>query len=104
MTEHDEKWNMQFEQLVEFKRNCGHCMVPCKHEQDNKSLGKRGLTRSGNCMTTTLFDLIERNIWTKSDSLEKLMLTTPSNQTTSFGTSNMKSWSSSNGGVAIAWC
>jgi hypothetical protein len=39
MTEHDKKWNMQHEQLVEFKRTNGHCLVPQKCEQD-KSLGE----------------------------------------------------------------
>jgi hypothetical protein len=32
------KWNVQYEQLVEFKRTNGHCMVPYTYEQD-KSLG-----------------------------------------------------------------
>jgi hypothetical protein len=31
------QWNMKYEQLVEFKRTNGHCMVPCKYKQD-KSL------------------------------------------------------------------
>jgi hypothetical protein len=36
MTEHDEKWNMQFEQLVKFDRTNGGpcCMAPRHHEQD----------------------------------------------------------------------
>jgi hypothetical protein len=42
MTERGKKrnmqWNMQYEQLVEFKRKNGHCMVPKSYEQD-KSLG-----------------------------------------------------------------
>jgi hypothetical protein len=38
MTEHDKKWNMQCEQLVEYKRINGHCMVPRQYEHD-KSLG-----------------------------------------------------------------
>jgi hypothetical protein len=39
IAQHDKKWNMKHEQLVEFKRNNGHCMVPFKHQQD-KSLGQ----------------------------------------------------------------
>jgi hypothetical protein len=39
MTEHDKRWNMQYEKLVELKRKTGHCMVPQSYEQD-KSLGK----------------------------------------------------------------
>jgi hypothetical protein len=35
---HDKQWNIQFEQLVEFKRTNGHCMVPRHYELD-KSLG-----------------------------------------------------------------
>jgi hypothetical protein len=38
MTEHDKQWNMKYQQLVEFKRMKGHCMVPRRYEQ-NKSLG-----------------------------------------------------------------
>jgi uncharacterized protein YbgA (DUF1722 family) len=38
MTKFDKKWNMQCEQLVEYKRKTGHCMVPYKYKQD-KSLG-----------------------------------------------------------------
>jgi uncharacterized protein YbgA (DUF1722 family) len=34
----DKQWNKQYEQLVDFKRNNGHCMVTFKYEQD-KSLG-----------------------------------------------------------------
>jgi uncharacterized protein YbgA (DUF1722 family) len=34
MTELDQKWNMQLEQLVEFKRKNGHCRVPCLYDQD----------------------------------------------------------------------
>jgi hypothetical protein len=32
-------WNKQDEKLVEFKRKHGHCVVPCRYEQD-KSLGE----------------------------------------------------------------
>jgi hypothetical protein len=40
MTERDNKqWNMQYENLVEFKRSKGHCMVQQSYEQD-KSLGE----------------------------------------------------------------
>jgi uncharacterized protein YbgA (DUF1722 family) len=39
MTEYDKQWNMQYEQLVEFKRNNGHCLVPKSYEQD-QSLGR----------------------------------------------------------------
>jgi uncharacterized protein YbgA (DUF1722 family) len=39
MTELDQKWNMQYEQLVEFKRKNDHCMVPRSYDQD-KSLGE----------------------------------------------------------------
>jgi hypothetical protein len=38
MAKYDKKWNRQYEQLVEYKRTNGHCMVPNKYEQD-KSLG-----------------------------------------------------------------
>jgi hypothetical protein len=38
MTQLDKQWNMKYEQLVEFKRKNGHCVVPAKYEQD-KSLG-----------------------------------------------------------------
>jgi hypothetical protein len=38
MTERDKQWNMRCEQLVEFKRTNGHCLVPFDHEQD-KPLG-----------------------------------------------------------------
>jgi hypothetical protein len=39
MTKDDKKWNMQYEQLVKFKQNNGHCLVPRKYEQD-KSLAR----------------------------------------------------------------
>jgi uncharacterized protein YbgA (DUF1722 family) len=39
MTKHDKKWKMKYEQLVEFKREKGHCMVPHEYEVD-KSLGR----------------------------------------------------------------
>jgi N-dimethylarginine dimethylaminohydrolase len=39
MTERDKKWNKQYEKLVEFKQNNGHCVVPQKCKED-KSLGK----------------------------------------------------------------
>jgi hypothetical protein len=35
---HDKKWNMRYEQLLKFKQNNGHCVVPKSYEQD-KSLG-----------------------------------------------------------------
>jgi hypothetical protein len=38
MTKHDRKWNRQYEQLVEYKRKKGHCMVPSRYEHD-KTLG-----------------------------------------------------------------
>jgi hypothetical protein len=38
MTTLDEKWNMKYEMLVEYKRTNGHCMVPSRYQQD-KSLG-----------------------------------------------------------------
>jgi hypothetical protein len=38
MTEYDKKWNMKYEQLVKFKQEKGHCMVPPRYEQNN-SLG-----------------------------------------------------------------
>jgi hypothetical protein len=34
----DKRWNVQYEQLVEFKRKNGHCLVPKRYEED-KSLG-----------------------------------------------------------------
>jgi uncharacterized protein YbgA (DUF1722 family) len=39
MTKFDKKWNMKYQQLVEFKRTNGHYLVPQKYEQD-KSLGE----------------------------------------------------------------
>jgi uncharacterized protein YbgA (DUF1722 family) len=39
MTIYDKKWNVKYEQLVEFNRTNGHCLVPHKYEQD-KSLGE----------------------------------------------------------------
>jgi hypothetical protein len=39
MTKLEKKWNMRYEQLVEFKRKKGHCMVPQKYEQDKSLLG-----------------------------------------------------------------
>jgi hypothetical protein len=39
MTKYDKLWNMKYEQLVEYKRKKGNCMVPHRYEQ-NKSLGK----------------------------------------------------------------
>jgi hypothetical protein len=35
----DKLWHQQYEKLVEFKRNTGHCMVPYKYERD-KSVGE----------------------------------------------------------------
>jgi hypothetical protein len=32
----EQKWNMQYEQLFEFKRKKGHCMVPKRYEQDTR--------------------------------------------------------------------
>jgi hypothetical protein len=39
MSDLEQKWNMQYVQLVEFKRKKGHCVVPRKYEQD-ESLGQ----------------------------------------------------------------
>jgi hypothetical protein len=39
MTRYDKLWNGQYQQLVEFKRKNGHCMVSFKYEQD-ESLGR----------------------------------------------------------------
>jgi hypothetical protein len=39
MNGHDKKWHIQYEQLVEFKRKHGHCVVPRSNEQEHKSLG-----------------------------------------------------------------
>jgi hypothetical protein len=39
MTKQDKKWNMHYEQLVKFKHNNGHCMVPTKYKEDT-SLGR----------------------------------------------------------------
>jgi hypothetical protein len=38
MTDLEQKWNMQYVQLVEFKRKKGHCLVPKRYEHD-ESLG-----------------------------------------------------------------
>jgi hypothetical protein len=46
----EKKWNRQYEQLVEYKRKKGHCMVPCKYEQ-NKSLGQ--WVRTQRCLNNT---------------------------------------------------
>jgi hemerythrin superfamily protein len=35
----ESKWNQQYEKIIEFKRNKGHCMVPYAYEQD-KPLGQ----------------------------------------------------------------
>jgi hypothetical protein len=34
----ERKWKKQYEKLIEFKRKNGHCLVPCRYQQD-KSLG-----------------------------------------------------------------
>jgi hypothetical protein len=62
-------------------------------------------TQRGSFTPATIFDLIERDSWTKSGLLGKLKApTTASASTTSSGTSNMKSWSSLNERMAIVWC
>jgi hypothetical protein len=38
MTTSDQKWNLKYEKLVEYKREKGHCVVPQSYEQD-KTLG-----------------------------------------------------------------
>jgi hypothetical protein len=38
MTEYDKKWNRQYEQLVEYKRKKGDCMVPRKKNKEDLSL------------------------------------------------------------------
>ena len=35
----DKLWHQQYENLVDFKRKTGHCLVPRRHEQE-KSLGR----------------------------------------------------------------
>jgi hypothetical protein len=47
MRDLEQQWNMQYEQLVEFKHNNGHCMVPQKYKQD-KSLGEWVTTQRSN--------------------------------------------------------
>jgi hypothetical protein len=39
MTERDKLWHQQYEQLVEFQRTNGHCLVPIKKYEQDKSLG-----------------------------------------------------------------
>jgi hypothetical protein len=39
MTEYDQKWNIQYEKLVEFKQKNGHCLVPQKYKED-KGFGR----------------------------------------------------------------
>jgi hypothetical protein len=53
----------------------------------------------GTVITMTNFDLIERDVWTKSGSLGKM--TWP---TTCSGISNVKSWSSLNERMVIVMC
>jgi DNA-directed RNA polymerase subunit N (RpoN/RPB10) len=36
---YDKQWRQQYERLVEFQQKNGHCIVPCRYEQD-KSLGQ----------------------------------------------------------------
>jgi hypothetical protein len=47
MTHLEQKWNMRYEQLVEFKRKNDHCVVPRSYEQD-KSLGEWVTTQRSN--------------------------------------------------------
>jgi hypothetical protein len=35
----EKNWQQQYEQLVEFKRKNGHCLVPSKYQQEDMSLG-----------------------------------------------------------------
>jgi hypothetical protein len=53
MTKHDKKWNKQYEQLVEFKRKNGHCVVP-QRNKDDASLGKWVNKQRSNQMNDTL--------------------------------------------------
>ena len=39
LTKYDKQWTLQYEKLVEFKRQNGHCIVLIEYEQD-KSLGR----------------------------------------------------------------
>jgi hypothetical protein len=102
MSDFEQKWYMQYEQLVEFKRKNDHCMVPSFYEHD-KSLGK-WLASSEAFTRTTKFDQTEREFWTKSGSLGQLTLIETSNQTTNSGTSSMKSWSNLNERRGIVSC
>jgi uncharacterized protein YbgA (DUF1722 family) len=49
----DKLWQKQYEQLVEFKRTNGHCMVPSKYEQD-MSLGQWVSTQRKNHVNVKL--------------------------------------------------
>jgi hypothetical protein len=101
---HNMLWQNQLEKLVEFKRENGHCMVPCNYEQD-KSLGV--LTSIGAFIRTRNFDQTEREFWTKSGSFGQLNINEsmgPQTPTTRSGTSSMKGWSSFNERVDIVGC
>jgi hypothetical protein len=92
----DKLWHQQCEELVEFKRTNGHCLVPNKYEQD-KSLGIWVKTQR------TYYN----NNKMRSDRKELLdeIAPTPSTKTAPCsGTSSMESWSILNQRVAIGWC
>jgi hypothetical protein len=70
----DRLWRQQYEKLLEFKRNKGHCMVPSKYQQD-QSLGtwvshQRSNHKNNNLRPDRkeLLDALEF-VWRKADSL-----------------------------------
>jgi hypothetical protein len=97
VTEQDEgkKWNMKHEQLVDFKRTNGHCMVPQRSYEQDESLGNWVTTQRSNHEHNEL----RQDRKTILDEIRSLGKTT-----TGSGTSGVKSWSNLNETKAIAWC
>jgi hypothetical protein len=102
MTKHDKKWNRQYEQLVEFKRKKGHCLVPRKYEQD-KSIGPWVMTQRTRHANNTMLPA-RKELLDELDFAWRVEALTPPNQTTSSGTSSMKSCSNTNERLAIVRC
>jgi hypothetical protein len=88
MTECDEKWNRQCEQLVKFKQTNGHCMVPNKHKQSKSPA--RWVRNQWSADNNDKIRLDRKERLEESGSLGILTPVMPSNQTTISGTSNVK--------------
>ena len=58
----NKKWNLQYEKLVEFQQQNGHCIVPQRHEQD-KPLGqwvrKQRKNQTNNILPQNRKDLLD---------------------------------------------